>query len=708
MRFEGEPSCAECGRGRPESGWEPLEKAYDPFLGCIVDERYLVRKRESRGATTTVYRAEVVGEDRDVALKIARFGGDGDSMDSYVRERMSREARAVGKLESGHIVPIFEFLELDNGPAVIVMEYVDGITLADLVRRQGVLPVERAIDIIAQTADGLAEAHDQQLIHRDIKPSNIMLDRTYDDGDFAYLLDFGIVRMHEAATGLTQGFIGTPLYASPEQAQFDDIDFHTDIYSLGATMFFALVGRAPFGGEDVENAMRAHIQDSPPRLTEVAQEREFPSELDELVDRMLAKLPGERPTAEEVVERLDELELHSDTLIDPAASFSEGDAVPKTSTSVVRHSTQDGPGPSPNDTLIYTLDSAVDSSVEESIESMSGVVSQAGESDGSRTSSSEQTRVHVDPLTSAVSGSSDREIAAHSSMSFVAETDHGADWASKPDTAPRDSLGALSESTDMRIDVENAVCFSADAEGNVALVNEDFHIWLFEREAEHGRALVEREAAIADVALSSDLIWIAQERGACIGLGRGEGDVEEILELPQERTVRTISASENGEFLLVGFDDGEVCTLEVEDSERTTADPGFDTIRATAMQFDGQRIGIASESGRIYVGPPSGEVDDGEMLEIDDEIHNVALSSDGQLVAVLTAHGEITIYHSEIGHPVTEVGELEASPRSLFFTEGDELRGLCMDDGNVIVWDCVRDCEIANISEPQRAPVGEE
>lgn len=198
---------------------------------------------------------EVLG--RPVALK--RLGAP----DSPARARAEREARLAARLNHPHLVAVFD-LAIDGEDQWLVMEYVEGPTLAALVADRGPLTPDQAAPIIAQVAEALAAAHEAGIVHRDVKPSNVLIDP---EGQ-AKLTDFGVARSTEADATLTQtGFVtGSPAYLSPELASGGRVTPATDVWSLGATLFHALTGRPPYDvGDNVVGALYRIVHEEPPR-----------------------------------------------------------------------------------------------------------------------------------------------------------------------------------------------------------------------------------------------------------------------------------------------------------------------------------------------------------------------------------------------------------------------------------------------------------
>lgn len=273
----------------------------------MLDGRYLVTKRVGQGAAGAVYRADSLAIARRFAIKVINLkqGPTGLEPDQ-IRARLHREIEALGRLRNPHVVPFYEVLELFGNFVAIVMDFVDGDTLELLVEKEGAMPPKRAAALLRQIANGVHEAHEAGMIHRDLKPENLMVERMPAGDDFVHILDFGIVRMDDGVS-MTKGFLGTPLYASPEQAMAGEIDRRSDVYSLGAIFFFMLTGRPPFVSENVYEILRAHVRSKAPSLEDVVG-KPFPEELESLVSSMLSKSPQSRPQSlADVISKIDVL-----------------------------------------------------------------------------------------------------------------------------------------------------------------------------------------------------------------------------------------------------------------------------------------------------------------------------------------------------------------------------------------------------------------
>jgi serine/threonine-protein kinase len=213
--------------------------------------------------------------------------------------RFAREVQAVTGLSHVNTVRVYDYGRADDGSFYLVMEYLDGPTLEELVRATGPLPPERVVYLLRQLCGALAEAHAAGLVHRDLKPGNVIVATLGGQPDVAKLLDFGLVQDLSAdadANGRltrTGMVLGTPAYMSPEQASGESaVDARGDVYSLGAVAFFALTSRPPFQGKTVGQLLAAHRSETPPSLTDLRPD--VPEDLAAVIARCLAKGPADR------------------------------------------------------------------------------------------------------------------------------------------------------------------------------------------------------------------------------------------------------------------------------------------------------------------------------------------------------------------------------------------------------------------------------
>jgi eukaryotic-like serine/threonine-protein kinase len=231
---------------------------------------------------------------RKVALKVLRTGS---VQDEACLQRFEREAWAASKLGDPHTIRIFDFGASDDGIYFIAMEYLRGADLNALVQDHGPLPAGRVLRFAVQACQSIAEAHDAGIIHRDIKPHNLFVTRAGDDDELVKLLDFGIARMvltGEDHVRTQTGVIrGTPAYMAPELWMGQEADVRSDIYALGATLYFLLSGASPFESPNPWRMVLAHISYAP-EPPSVGRGVPLPEGLDDVVLRCLAKDPRER------------------------------------------------------------------------------------------------------------------------------------------------------------------------------------------------------------------------------------------------------------------------------------------------------------------------------------------------------------------------------------------------------------------------------
>lgn len=250
--------------------------------------KYKVLAPIGSGGASQVFLCEHSVMRHRVAVKMLKLHAKSDP---GTLERFKREARAAAAVNHPNVVRAYDFDLAEGKHYYIVMDYVDGVNLEDLVARIGPLPPERAVNYAIQAATGLQHIHECGLVHRDIKPSNLLLDRT----GLVRILDLGLVRFAESKDdGLTRMqndhvVLGTADYLSPEQAlKSDELDIRSDLYSLGVTLYFLLAGKAPFADLNVAQKLLFHQFKEPPPLDHV------PRDLFAVMQTLMAKKPEDR------------------------------------------------------------------------------------------------------------------------------------------------------------------------------------------------------------------------------------------------------------------------------------------------------------------------------------------------------------------------------------------------------------------------------
>jgi eukaryotic-like serine/threonine-protein kinase len=280
----------------PAASMPPIDP--DNLSGAVIDNRYQIYGRIGEGGMSAIYRGKHLLMDRQVAIKILHKHL---TLSQKVKERFKQESRTVSKLQHPNIVGVHDFGEA-HGFFYLVMDYVDGISLADLIKEVDRLPADRCVNILMQICDGLQHAHDHGILHRDLKPSNIMLVQQGTSNDFVKIVDFGIAKNIDREEGdehslqLTQTgeTVGSPLYMSPEQCRGDRLDSRSDIYSLGCLAYKALAGVPPFGGNNQIDVYIKHTQVQAPPFAKSYPGLKVPPQLEHIVLKMLEKKPEDR------------------------------------------------------------------------------------------------------------------------------------------------------------------------------------------------------------------------------------------------------------------------------------------------------------------------------------------------------------------------------------------------------------------------------
>jgi serine/threonine-protein kinase len=258
-----------------------------------------------KGGMGEVWRANHRLLARPAAIKLIRQDvvASDPAAQTQVLARFEREAQVTASLRCPHTIALYDFGVADDGAFYYVMELLDGLDAQALVERFGPLPAERAVYLMRQICESLAEAHDAHLVHRDIKPSNIFVCRYGRDVDFVKVLDFGLVkpRASAATTGSLESVAhvvrGTPAFMAPEQIMGDrELDARADVYAAGCVAFWLLTGQSVFTGATTMETLLKHVRDEPPAPSQRS-ELPIPPALDSLVLRCLAKDPAGRPAS---------------------------------------------------------------------------------------------------------------------------------------------------------------------------------------------------------------------------------------------------------------------------------------------------------------------------------------------------------------------------------------------------------------------------
>lgn len=291
--------CLECNRqftgivaACPHDGANLVPLARDPMVGTCLMGKYDIIDVIGHGGMGVVYKGRQVLMDRTVAIKMLQSQHIADSMSV---KRFHQEGKAASKMNHPHVITVYDFgVTPTSGQPFIVMDYLLGTDLSQIIKEEGQLGVERSLKILAQSTDALDHAHRMGVIHRDLKPSNIMLIDYEDEKDYVKVVDFGVAKLISAGgeqQRLTQmgEVCGSPVYMSPEQCQGLELDSRSDIYSMGIVIYETLTGRLPILGKTMVETMSKHITEPPPRFTEVRPDLYIPERLEAVVFKALSK-----------------------------------------------------------------------------------------------------------------------------------------------------------------------------------------------------------------------------------------------------------------------------------------------------------------------------------------------------------------------------------------------------------------------------------
>ncbi|HEY3788213.1 MAG TPA: serine/threonine-protein kinase [Urbifossiella sp.] len=279
------------------------------MIGRVFLNRYEARRLLGEGGMGRVYLARQTDLGRDVVVKVMH---EHIATDDKFRERFQRETLLMARFHHPGAVTLYDAnLNDPNGPC-IVMEYVKGVNLENLLAKNGRMNAPRVGRIIGELCEVLQAAHDEGIIHRDLKPANLMIMEPDSPRERIKVMDFGLAKLMEAesirkVTDTNVDFaVGTPGYICPEQVRGEEMDHRGDLYSVGVMMYELLTGRLPFNGPNSMDVLLAHATEPPPTFAEIGLKGWVPREVEKLVFDCLAKLPEDRPqSARELAERFD-------------------------------------------------------------------------------------------------------------------------------------------------------------------------------------------------------------------------------------------------------------------------------------------------------------------------------------------------------------------------------------------------------------------
>ncbi|MBZ0188375.1 MAG: serine/threonine protein kinase, partial [Candidatus Obscuribacterales bacterium] len=271
--------------------------AKDKFIGTTIAEKYQILSLLGRGGMSVVYKARHLLMDRLVAVKMLRQ--DLVSVPQLL-ERFKQESKAVSALRHQNIITVYDFGLLTDGTPYLIMDYLEGKTLSQIMKEEKHLSPERAMPLFAQACDALAHSHSRGVVHRDIKPGNLLIQYEADGTESLTIFDFGIAKMlgQDGSTinKLTSSgeVFGSPLYMSPEQCSGEKMDGRTDIYSLACVFHELILGQPPFKGDSPMDTLMRHLNDPVRPFATVAPDVPLPPRLEHVIAKALSKDPMDR------------------------------------------------------------------------------------------------------------------------------------------------------------------------------------------------------------------------------------------------------------------------------------------------------------------------------------------------------------------------------------------------------------------------------
>ena len=272
-----------------------MSRNEDGMTGRLIGDRYVLGEKLGEGGMGVVYMAEQIGLERTVAIKMLR---DDLASESHVLRRFLTEARAGSRLSHRNLVTVHDFGTLETGTPYLVMEHVRGESLSNVLAACGTLSMPRALDLVGQVLDGLAEAHAHGVIHGDVKTDNILVERAFDGREIARLIDFGLACFADDPPLLVNGerlLSGTPEYVAPEVILGAPPTRASDVYGAAIVLYELLTGTTPFAGGTTAEILARQLDEDvvPPSLRNP--EQPVPEELEAVIMRALAKQPSQRP-----------------------------------------------------------------------------------------------------------------------------------------------------------------------------------------------------------------------------------------------------------------------------------------------------------------------------------------------------------------------------------------------------------------------------
>ena len=672
VRYWREPACADCGAVRPADGWEPLEHSSDPLLGRTVDRRFFITRRVSRCGPATIYRASCLTVSHHFGLWSApldRFDCDRNTF----YQRMEREVRLARGVDSPHIVPVHEFLELPDQRAAVVMDYIDGPCLARMVGRGSPLDFAHACALGTQLARGLHAAHQAGVVHRQLDPGAILVEQLSDGKECVRLVNFGLARLETSPTET----LDSDDFASPEQRRDQAPDVRSNVYSAGAIIYYMLTGEAPL--ETWNSGGTWGVRGTkPPPVSQVRGTDEVPAEIDQLLGSMLSRKPEQRPAS--LADAVGLLELFA-AFETPVGDDESGAKPGLDEITAARQTTALPPEEErrANSTLI-------DSGKHVGLADETSTFSREKENTRPRTlslpelslSHTLEKRVPREELPA--------DLDPQSSVSFWPDSERT--------TGDFGSVQPPKTGTDRtRLDdtpkPATVVCAGGFPDSGFALGDGDKTLWLVDSDAlDAPSKLLVLPEAVHSVTCCDMGAVAGLDDGTVVFVEEGSNSATVLLETIDRAAITGVSASADGGHLIACARSGRIYLGAVDPA---LTDHDWGRVRSNEPALDislssrADTFAVLREGGQIEVRkmvPPQASV--GEF-SVDASVEALVISGDGQLVAVASAT-QVSLHHAYSGQQIARFDGPAYTPLSVHFNAANDLLALGRDDDGLLLW----------------------
>lgn len=653
VRYGREPSCADCGAPRPERGWPLLSTCDDSLLGRTVDRRFFVTRRITRFGQAKLYRVSCLTVAHDFGLWVCPVGAFECDRETLYR-RMEREVRAQRRLELPNAVPIHEFLELPNGCAAVVTDYVDGPPIHSLVPKGIGLQTDQACSLGAQVARALEEAHSIGLVHRQLIPHNIIVEQKHDGTEHVRLLNFGLSRLAPHAADETARY-----FLSPEQRRGVEPDNHSNVYGMGALLYYLLTGKLPSveAASEKPHGVRASRV---PRISQVRPDLPCPGPLENLVHKLLNPKALERPDRLSGVLPILEIYAESGDPLDNGDEFSDlglfnASPLPKELTNSGNYFNLSAQTSvfSPADLQAPTTGSVSQLSLSKTMSSRPSV---------------EELPDDLDPS---------------SSVSFWMPAGQHTDdiaWIN------RQSTGGHRQ---RRPKTPSIFCATRASDGCVVVVDEESQLWRGKTAAlPELETVTTLEDRVLTIAATADTMLVGRPDGRLVAIDRRTLQRRTLLETIDRAPIKSVEVGARGQRIIAAAESGRIYLGDLSELER---DDDWQRLRSKlpindiALAVEVEAFAVLRANGIVELRRDTAPHAVLASFQAPAASHSMALSPDGQLVALISSQ-TVHLHHAYNGQVVATFDALTHAPITTYFGEGDNLFGICQAEGELLIW----------------------